>query len=239
MTAQSLAEAIELLDRAIGLLPDYAGALAHAAMCRAMRPIHGFSPDIDKDFREAAELSRRALDSDPTDPLALSAAAFTTALLRRDYQASWDLIDRSLAIDPNNAIARGTRGWISVWAGEIEMAIAEFENAMRLSPLDPQWGSTFKHGMALALCVGGRPEEALPWVRRALQERPDWSAAHRSLIAVLWLSGRHAEAREAARKYVEMVPGFSVRRAREISPARATSGQERYFDALREAGLPE
>jgi hypothetical protein len=55
---------------------------------------------------------------------------------------------------------------------------------------------------------------------------------------VLWLSGRHAEAREAARKYVELVPGFSVRRAREISPARATSGQ-RYFDALREAGLPE
>jgi hypothetical protein len=38
MSAQSLAEAIELLDRAIGLSPDYAQALAYAAQCRAMRP---------------------------------------------------------------------------------------------------------------------------------------------------------------------------------------------------------
>jgi tetratricopeptide (TPR) repeat protein len=159
--------------------------------------------------------------------------------LHRDYQAGWDLIDRSLALSPNYALAWSNRGWISAWAGETETALAEFEKAMRLSPLDPQWGSSFKHGMASALYWAGRAEEALLWARRALQERPDWSLAHRSLIAALWLSGRHAESKEAARKYVEMFPGFSIRRAREISPVRGTSGQERYFDALREAGLPE
>ena len=239
MSAQSLAEAIELLDRAIGLSPGYAQALAYAAQCRAMRPILACSPDADGDFREADELSRRALDSDPSDPMALNVAAHIPVILRHDYQAGGDLIDRSLAINPNDAFSWSRRGWISAWAGEIERAMTAFENAMRLSPLDPQWGASAKFGMASALCWGGRPEEALPWVRRALQERPDWAGIHRLLVAALWLSDRHAEAREAAQRYVEMLPGFSLRHARKISPVRGTPGHERYYDALREAGLPE
>ena len=118
MSAQSLAEAIELLDRAIGLSPGYAQALAYAAHCRAMRPILGYSPDADRDFREADELSRRALESDPADPVALNVAANIPVILRRDYQAGGDLIDRSLAINPNDAFSWNRRGWISAWAGE-------------------------------------------------------------------------------------------------------------------------
>jgi hypothetical protein len=92
--------------------------------------------------------------------------------------------------------------------------------------------------MASALYFAGRAEEALPWARQVMQERPDWSVAHRSLIAALWLSGRHAEARDAAKKHLEMFPRFSVRHDREISPVRGTSGHERYFEALEQAGLP-
>jgi adenylate cyclase len=239
MSAQSLAEAIELLDRAITLSPRYAQALAFAAHCRAMRPTLGCSPDVDSDFREAEELARRALESDPADPVALNVVCNIPVLLRRDYQAGGDLIDRSLAINPNDASSWNRRGWISAWAGEVEPAMTAFEKAMKLSPLDPQWGAAVKFGVASALCWGGRPEEALTWVRRALQDRPDFGGIHRLLIAVLWLSGRHAEAREAAGKYLEMLPGFSLRDARRVSPIRGTPGQERYYDALRAAGLPE
>jgi adenylate cyclase len=239
MSAQGLAEAIEFLDRAISLSPGYAQALAYAAHCRAMRPMLACSPDVDRDFREADELSRRALESDPTDPVALTVAASIPVALRRDYRAGGDLIDRSLSINPNSAFSWNRRGWISAWAGELEPAMAAFEKAMRLSPLDPQWGAGPKFGMASALCWSGRPEEALPWVRRALQDRPDFTGIHRLLIAVLWLSGRHAEAREAAGKYLEMLPGFSLRNARKVSPIRGTPGQERYYDALRAAGLPK
>jgi adenylate cyclase len=239
MSAQSLAEAIELLDRAITLSPGYAQALAFAAHCRAMRPILACSPDVGRDFREADELSRRALDSDSSDPVALNVAANIPVVLRRDYQAGGDLIDRSLAINPNDASSWNRRGWISAWAGEVGPAMTAFEKAMKLSPLDPQWGGAIKFGMATALCWDGRPEEALAWVRRALQDRPDFAGIHRLLIVVLWLSGRHAEAKEAAEKYLEMVPGFSLRAARKVSPIRGTPGQARYFDALRAAGLPE
>jgi adenylate cyclase len=239
MSAQGLADAIELLDRAIGLSPDYAQALAYAAHCRAMRPTLACSPDTNRDFHEADELSRRALDSDPADPIALNVAANIPVLLRRDYQAAGDLIDRSLAINPNDAFSWSRRGWISAWAGDVEPAMAAFENSMRLSPLDPQWGGSAKFGMASALCWAGRHEEALPWVRRALQDRPNWAGVQRLLIAALWLSGRHAEAREAARRYIEMVPRFSLSDARKFSPLRGTPGHQQYYAALLEAGLPE
>jgi len=239
MSAQGLAEAIELLGRAIDLSPGYAQALAYAAHCRAMRPTLACSPDVDRDSREADELARRALDSDPADPIALQVAAIIPVVSRRDYHAGRDLIDRSLSINPNDANSWSRRGWINVWAGEIETAMTEFEKALRLNPLDPQWSASPKFGIASALCWSGRSEEALPWVRRALLDHPDWAGIHRLLVSVLWLSGRHVEAREAARVYLEMVPGFSLREARKKSPCRGTAGQERYFDALYEAGLPE
>ncbi|WP_395712635.1 hypothetical protein [Reyranella sp.] len=94
-----------MLDRAIALSPDYAQALAYAAHCRAMRPSLAYSCDADRDFREADELSRRALESDPADPVALQVASLIPVIVHRDYQAGGDLIDRSLAINPNDAIS--------------------------------------------------------------------------------------------------------------------------------------
>jgi adenylate cyclase len=236
---QALAEAIELLDRAIGLAPDYAQALALAAGCRAMRPMYGYSPDIERDFREATELSRRAVDSDPTDQAALSSAANIAALIRRDYESGRDLINRALAMAPNSVSLLRSRGWISAWAGETDEAMADFEKAMRLGPFDPQWAGLCKQGMAFALCTSGRPEEALSWARKAVQDVPNASATQRPLIAALWLSGRRAEAEEAARAYIKMFPGFSLRRLIELGPFRGTPGQLQFFDALREVGLPE
>jgi adenylate cyclase len=232
-------DALELLGRSVSLSPNYAQALAHAALCHAVRPVQGHSPDQQQDLREAAELARRALDADATDPLGLSITGFLAALLHRDYEGGCDLVDRSLTINRNDALSWTLRGWINAWAGETDMAIADFAHAMRLSPLDPHWGGNTKAGMANALCWAGRDEEALRWARRAFQDRPDWSVTRRMLIGALWLSGLHLEAKEVAKNYVAMFPGFSLRQARAVIPLRGTPGQKRYFEALALAGLPE
>jgi adenylate cyclase len=236
---QGIAEAIELFGRAAALSPDYAQALAHAAICHVVRPTLGYSPDPGRDFREAAELSRRALEGDPTDTIALQVAAFVAVMVHRDYELGWDLVDKSLAINPNDTRTWNRRGWINAWAGEIEPAITAFQTVMRLSPIDPVWGFSPKYGMASALCWGGRPEESLAWSRRALQERPHHAGIHCLFVAALWLSGRHGEAQEAARNHVEMVPGFSLSHTRKFCPLRGTPGHEQYWDALHKAGLPQ
>ena len=238
MTKDSLAEAIELLDRAITLAPDYSEALAYGAWCRALRPSNGYSSDAARDFRDAADLARRALNADPGNPVALRSAGFVVAFKDRDYQLGWDLIDQSLVIDPNSASSWAWRGWVSAFAGAPETATTEFAKAIRLSPFD-QWLNTYSTGMAFALLTSDRFEEGLRWARKGIQEGPCWGAAHRFLIAGLVLTGQDAEALAAAQRYLALEPRFSLRHLIETGPFRRTPSQERVFAAMRRAGLPE
>jgi adenylate cyclase len=237
MSQQGFNQAITLLDQAIALAPTYAEALGYAAACRAFRPLHNCSPDPAKDFREADELARRALEADPVDPVALRSASFVSVLARRDFESAFDLIGRSLAIDPNGALTWGYRGWINIWAGNQDDAISDCDKALRLSPLD-QWISTYSLGRSFALSMSGRLEEGLRWARRAMQENPHWTASYRGLVAALVLNGKLEEARPVAANLLKIDPGFSVYRWAETAPFRRTEGQEGFFAALCKAGLP-
>jgi TolB-like protein len=238
MSCQGFGRAIELLDRAIALAPGYAEALGYAAACRAFRPLHNCSPDPAKDFEEADRLSWRALEADPLDPVALRSASFVSVLTKRDYETALNLIDRSLAVDPNGALTWGYRGWINVWAGHPDEAIADCDKALRLSPFD-HWISTHTLGKSFALTMSGRFEDGLRWARRAMQENPQWTASYRGLAAALVLNGKVDEARPVAARLWEIDPDFSVERWSETAPFRRTEGQEVFFSALRTAGLPK
>jgi adenylate cyclase len=238
MTADGFAGAIELLDRAIEIAPDYAQALGNCAWCRALRPLHGLSADPARDLREASQLARRALEADPEDPLALRMVAITVVVVGKDYSAGLDFIDQSLAVDANSAFAWAMRGWINLWAGDPAPAISDLEKAIRLSPFD-QWASGYMNGMALALNLTGHSEDALRWARKCMQANPNWSASHRQLVASLFLSGRHAEAREAAKAFLKVEPSFTVTAWSKTAPFRGTPEHEHLFEALRFAGLPK
>lgn len=237
MTKNSLGEAIDLLDRAITLSPDYPDALAGGAWCRALRPSNGYSNDAARDFREAADLAGRALEADRANPVALRSAGFVVLFTRRDYHSAWDLIDRSLSVDPNSAASWAWRGFVSAFAGEPGDATNEFLKAIRLSPFD-QWMNTYSLGMAFSLLTNDQFEEGLRWARKSMQENPRWGAAHRYLVGALSLTGRAAEARAVAQDYLALEPGFTMRRLVETGPYRRTPNQERLFAAMRQAGLP-
>ena len=147
-------------------------------------------------------------------------------------------MDRSLAIDGNAALTWGLRGWVSVWAGEGDAAIKDFERALRLSPFD-QWITNYTNGMAFALNLAGRHVEALSWARKCMQQNPHWNASHRQVVASLFLTGQHAEAQRAALAYLQIEPSFSVHYWVETGPFRRTPEQEHLFSALRLSGLPE
>ena len=238
MTSESLADAIGLLDRAIVLEPSYAHALGLAASIRAHQALFGWSANAERDMMEAVALSRRALDTDPEDPMALRTAATTTALVKKDYQGSLDFVDRSLEIDANSAMSWGIRGYTNLYAGESDQAVSDLQRALRLSPYD-QWGAQYSSGIALALLIADLSEESLRWARKAVQQNPHWTGAQRVLIAALALVDRIEEAEAMAKAFLEIEPNFSVRRYAEGAPFRRTAGYERFFAALRLAGLPE
>lgn len=238
MSHKGFDQAVKLLDRSIELAPDYAEALGYAAACRAFRPLHNCSPDPSRDFQEADSLQQRALEADPSDPVALRSAAFVVVLTRRDYATAFDLIDRALAVDQNSALTWGYRGWIGIWSGDQRAAIADLDRALRLSPFD-QWISTYTLGKSFALTMSGRFAEGLFWARRAMQENSDWTASYRGLVAGLVLNDKFDEAHAVAARLTLIDPTFSVKRWSQTAPFRGTDGQEVFFEALRIAGLPD
>ena len=69
--------------------------------------------------------------------MALTGAGSVLAYVVGDAERGAALLDRALALNPNDALAWLFRGWTFVWLGDSEKAIDRFMRAMRLSPLDP------------------------------------------------------------------------------------------------------
>ena len=131
------------------------------------------------------------------------------------------------------------RGYVLLGRDQPNLAIAAFESAIRLSPLD--WlGRAFTNGVASAHLSAGRYEEALEWANRTLREEPGYRQALRSKVVACAHLDRIEEAREALRQWIESQPGLTVARFR-ASWTRVFSPNAMaiHVDGLRKAGLPE
>ena len=148
------------------------------------------------------------------------------------------MIDRALAIDPNNAVAWGFSAWARNWLGEPETAIDHVARATRLSPVDPlayNWYSA----AALANFLLGRYDESVAWAERATREAPTYSSAVRVMAASHALAGRMEEARKAGRRLREIDPKFRISELADRAPIRNPEDYAKLAEGLRKAGLPE
>jgi TolB-like protein/class 3 adenylate cyclase len=236
-TRQDLDSAKTFLDNAIALDPSYGEALARAAWTHAIKPAFGWSEAPEDDLRRALEYAQRALRAEPENPIALAYSAYATVLVRRDYETGANLVEKSLAIDPNAAMCWGISGLINVWSGQNEAAVSDFNRAMRLSPFD-SWSFVYLNNKAVALITSGYLEEGLLTAKKALQENPDFIATYRTLVAAHGELGQSEAARAFARRHQELEPAFTVGDWVMASPIRQTPAQERFVAALLEAGLP-
>jgi adenylate cyclase len=145
------------------------------------------------------------------------------------------MADRAVALNPNSWLAWHARGWVHRIAGLPEEAIRSFERAIRMSPVDPLLHLLLS-GMGYAFIELRHFDEAIVAGRKALRQSPFWVPACRCLASAFAHLGRDAEAREAARRLLEVDPAFT------ISAWIARGGQTNanlLIEGLRKAGLPE
>jgi adenylate cyclase len=232
------AEAIRLLDEARRLDPGYARATAVAAWARAQHVIYSWTNDVEKTREESRVLIEEASEKVGDDPTALTALATATTLLLGDLDRASHFVERALTLDPNNAWAWSRRGFMEAYSGHGEAAIAAFEHALRLSPLDP-FSFNSHNGIGFANFVLGRYDRAIEWTQRGMRERAGMTWAHRDLAAYYALAGRIDEARRSIAELVKTRPGLTIAKVMEalrfVEPAVLT----RYAEGLRLAGLPE
>src|SRR5215469_10480924 len=141
---------------------------------------------------------------------------------------------------PNSALAWFFRGWVAAMQDQADPAIEALQRAMRLSPLDPlRW--MFFFGISFANTVARRFEGAIDWADRCLREQPRHTSAYRVKTVACAHLGRVEEARECARRMLELQPEFTISGWQRTYGAFIFTPGSRamYVDGLRKAGLPE
>jgi len=237
-TAASISKAVALLKQAMAVEPSYAHAAALIADCRVTMQSQGWRTLSDEEIAETINLARQAIEWGKDDPDALCWASLSLSYFTHDRITAANLIDRALELNANCAHAWRARAWVHCQEGQANAAIASFDRALRLNPLDPMGGLT-KGGLALAYFVLGNYKVASVWADRSLSDFPGFMIAIRVKVAACAHMGQLREARDWLRRLLELQPDLTIRRWRELVSALASDVRNGLEQGLRIAGLPE
>lgn len=228
-------KALDFLNEALRLEPNYAAVHGLLAWCHEQRYLRG---GLHAGARHAALVhANAAIETGSDDAMALAMGGFVVGILDRDYGTALEAIDRSLALSPSSALAFGFSSIIRAYMGDHATAIEHARLGIRLSPYDPLLYLPYV-GLALAHFFAGNFVESASAASRATATNPRFSVPRCLRAAALASMGRLDEAREMAAALLALQPDFTIGKlvaGNSTTPERLAV----WADALRRAGLPE
>jgi adenylate cyclase len=230
------AKAIELLEAALAIDPNYPLALSLAGWCHAQRSVYNWADDIAESQRQAKSLAERAAEMSGDDPIVLAVLGAVHTFLR-NHGTARVLLERAVTLDPNAAWAWSRLGWVENYADQPKKGIEHFERALRLSPIDPINFNNYV-GIGSAHEISQEYDEAAALYRRALQERPNARWIYRNLAACLSGAGHMEEAQQAYAELMRSYPDLTVSKFKQAMVFSPTA-IGRMVENLRKLGLPE
>ena len=244
LSRDSLAEAIGLFEHALKLDPQSAEAQSFLAVMLVSRVLDFGSSSQDADISRAEELAAKATAASPRSSLPHYAKAEVLRVQRRSAEAIPEY-EAALALNRNWVTAFAALGRCMIRIGPIEEGIAAQEQAIRLSPRDPNiWNWYFRIGEGHLL--QSRIDDAILWLERARNANPAPGFVHAYLAAAYALGG---ETERATTELAEARRLSSEGSYSSVARLRATTRYEAqairalyeatYFAGLRKAGVPE
>jgi adenylate cyclase len=236
-SAEGFRAAEGFLQRALELDPTYSDAWAALTECLGRLHIGSWVTNADQSRNAIEDAAAQAIRHDPDNGSALAIAAWANAIVLERIDQAVEYAQRALQLHPNSAYVRSHCGWALLFAGQIQLALEQFQTARRFSPLDPR-GYTTDTGIAACHFFARRFEQAVEWAARGRASGPNYPVALRFLASALGHLGRLDEARHAIEQLLLLQPNSTVHRARESSFA-DPSMVELFAGGLQKAGLPQ
>ena len=236
LTSEDCVAAVEPLKRAVDAYPDYAPARGLLGFCQVFSAHMGWI-DREQGLLPARRQAIRAIALDDHYPWGHIALGYC-AMMERRTEESIAAFRRAVSLNPNSAAAHShlSRGF--AFAGRDREAIEHGEEAIRLSPLDPEM-ALFLGAIAVAHYAAGRYSEAIERSLDAQRLRPGFQGSRRLLCASLAQAGRVDEARSLLATIRREQPQLSLAWISANVPYQTLELMERYLEGFRKAGLGE
>jgi adenylate cyclase len=230
-TRQDNVAALQLLDRAIALDPNYAHAHAWRACTLGQSWVYGFCADREATWNAvAAELQTAlALDDNDSDVHRILAAV---NLASGAHDKAVYHQNRALSLNPNDDLIVVQQGEILTWLGQPVEGIDWIEKAMRLNPYHPE---RFWNHLGRAHFVARRYGEAIEAFSHITT--PD-HLHHAFLAASHARLGDKAAAQRHSDQVLRREPGFTVEAYLQTLHYKQDADREHHRQALLAAGLP-
>jgi adenylate cyclase len=224
----------QLIEEAIAVDPQYAGAYRFLGATYVMEQVMGWSKSPEQSLERALEMAQKALALDASFAEAYALVG-RIHLARGEYEKAIAKGEQAYALDSNSSHVLAALAYSLQYAGRAEEAIEFYEKAIRLDPIPPSW---FLFGLGRSYCDAARYEEAIVAYKKLLDRTPNDLWAHIGLTATYSLAGREEEARAAAAEALKIDSKLSVECFR-TWPYKDQAYVDRLIDALRKAGIPE
>jgi adenylate cyclase len=243
-TREARAEAVGLFERALTLDPRSVEAQSLLAGMLGGRVLDGLTDTATADIERAERLSAEALATSPRSQLARYAKGQALRAQRR-FEEAIPEYETVLASNRNWVAAIHALGQCKPFTGSIEEAIPLVEQAIRLSPRDPQVGVWYQW-IGVVHQLQSRTDEAITWLEKARNAHPKLPHIRAWLAAAYALKGdtERAAAELAEARRLSIDGRFSsIARLKALGPfdlpkIRSLS-EPTYFAGLRLAGMPE
>jgi len=232
LNSKDNATAVDMLNKAIELDPDYAEAHAWKACTLGQAVVFGFLEDKEKGFEEALASLDRAValnDSDVECNRLMCEVCMETSKLDQAIAHN----ERALSQTPNDPRLVAQRGELLTFQGRAEEAVQWVEKAMQL---DPYGAPRRAHLLARAQYAAGRYDDAIKTYGRLISPMyptmAEGAAAHArngDMVCASRIAGEVLKAR----------PDFSVSAYIEARPFLDRNDKEHFSEGMILAGLPE
>ena len=206
-TQNSIAKAIELLNEAIRIDPNYARAYAVMADCYQLQGFYGFVPPSEA-YPRARQAAQKALSIDNS----IVEAHATLISILADYYWDWKGVEQefkaTVSIDSNYAVAYQYYAYALLGMARSDEAVVNMERAAVLDPVSP----SIQTSLAWAYFLSRKDERAVDQCRRVLELYPDFVPAHQLLGIV------YGQMRADQRAVAELKEAESLERDSTITP---------------------
>lgn len=231
--------ALQHFRNAIALDPNFSPACGGAAICVLWRRVNFWPSDISKDDALLLSFAERIKQLNTEDAFTLDAVGMALFYNALNIDAGRDLNERAIRSNPNFAPAYHTRGWLQVWDGGSDLAIADFERGMRLSPRDP-FAFSSMIGIAFAHYNAGRYAEAAISADKSIRAFPYFIGGLQIAVQCYVEAGRTEDAHRVMAEVLRLHPKWSFSGMKGYrGPISSPEVREKQWASFRKAGLPE